>query len=575
MKKTVITLLLLFTCFLEIKAQHTSEASGIAYNYLQGERAKADKVLGDLANAPIDSLKKAEKILIDALVYYNSEEVKALAKTDKYLFAREGDINIDLAKIKIKIGKQDEAIPYLIKNLSGNSGSVYAKSMKRNAVFDNVLKSPEILPYIKKIDASHRVFNSTSLNTPYVYNISDAEKLAGLSKFWSEAKYNFAYFENLPDLDWDKLYLEYIPFVQNTKSTLEYFKVMEKFCAELKDSHTDVWSTSDSLRSLTNFAPPIRTTLVEGKVLITSVLSDSLEKSGIKVGMEVVSIDKIPVKDYAKNIMPYQSSSTEQDLTLRTYTYSLLLGNKEQPVELELKGIDGKISTRKLSRKGYGVRKKTESVEFKILPNNLAYFAINEFETSKSREKFMSIFDSLANTTALILDIRRNGGGSTDVSILRCLTDKPIKQAQYFVRKYVPTYRAWGGREEGIVWQQEPQSEWSPNGNKLYKKPVVLLIGPQTFSAAEDFAVIFDSMKRGKMIGEATAGSTGQPLPFSLPGGLMGRVCTKRDLYPDGKVFVGEGIKPDIEIKPTIVDIQNGRDTVLEKAIEYLNGFKK
>ena len=574
MKKTVITLLLLFNSFLEIKAQHTSEASANAYEYLQGERAKAGKVLGDLANSPIDSLKKAEKILLDALVYYNSDEIKALAKSDKYLFAREGDINIDLAKIKIQIGKQDEAIPYIIKNLSGNFGSVYAKSMKRKAVFENVLTSPEIIPYLRKIDASNRVFNSTSLNTPYVYNISDAEKLAGLSKFWSEAKYNFAYFENLPDLDWDKLYLEYIPIVQSTKSTLEYYQVMQKFCAELKDSHTNVWSTSDSLRSLTNFAPPIRTTLVEGKVLITSVLSDSLEKTGVKVGMEIISIDKIPVKDYAKNIMPYQSSSTEQDLTLRTYTYSLLRGNKEQPVELELKGIDGKISTRKLPRKGYGMLKKTESVEFKILPNNVAYLAINEFETSKSREKFMSIFDTLAKTTALILDIRRNGGGNTDVSILKCLTDKPIKQAQYFVRKYVPTYRAWGN-EEGIVWQQEAQSEWSPNGKMLYTKPVVLLISPQTFSAAEDFAVIFDSMKRGKMIGEATAGSTGQPLPFSLPGGLMGRVCTKRDLYPDGKVFVGEGIKPDIEIRPTIVDIQNGRDTVLEKAIEYLNGFKK
>ncbi|WP_255076119.1 S41 family peptidase [Lacihabitans sp. CCS-44] len=573
MKKTVITLLLLFTSFLEIKAQHTSEASGKAYEYLQGERAKADKVLGDWAKPPLDSLKKAEKILQDALTYYHSQDVKALAKTDKYLFGRESDINFDMAVIKIKKGEQNGAIALLKKNLSGSSGSAYAKWMKNDTIFESVVNAPELLPFFKKIEASNRVFNGTALNTPYKYNISDAEKLAGLSKFWSEAKYNFAYFENLPDLDWDKLYLEYIPLIQNTKNTLEYYQVMQKFCAELKDSHTNVWSTSDSLRSLTNFAPPIRTTLVEGKVLITSVLSDSLQKSGIKVGMEVVSIDKIPVKEYAQKLMPYQSSSTEQDLRLRTFTYSLLRGNREQTVELELKGIDGKISTRKLPRKGYGVLKKTESVEFKILPNNVAYLAINEFETSKSREKFMSIFDSLSNTTALILDIRRNGGGSTDVSILKCLTDKPIKQGQHFVRKYVPTYRAWGS-EEGIVWQQEPVSDWSPNGKKLYTKPVVLLISSQTFSAAEDFAVIFDSMKRGKMIGEVTGGSTGQPLPFSLPGGLMGRVCTKRDLYPDGKVFVGVGIKPDIEIKPTIVDIQKGRDTVLEGALEYLKQQK-
>ena len=116
--------------------------------------------------------------------------------------------------------------------------------------------------------------------------------------------------------------------------------------------------------------------------------------------------------------------------------------------------------------------------------------------------------------------------------------------------------------------------ESAPNGKKLYTKPVILLISPQTFSAAEDFAVAFDSMKRGKMIGEATGGSTGQPLMITLPGSLMGRVCSKRDLYPDGKVFVGVGVQPDIKISPKVADVISGRDTVLEGALEYLKQQK-
>jgi hypothetical protein len=119
MNKVVISLILLLTSFFEIRAQHASEASGKAYEYLQGERAKADKVLGDLVNPSIDSLKKAEKILLDALIYYHTEEVKALAKTDKYLFARESDINFDLAVIKIKKSEQDGAIVLLKKKSFG------------------------------------------------------------------------------------------------------------------------------------------------------------------------------------------------------------------------------------------------------------------------------------------------------------------------------------------------------------------------------------------------------------------------------------------------------------------------
>jgi C-terminal processing protease CtpA/Prc len=81
---------------------------------------------------------------------------------------------------------------------------------------------------------------------------------------------------------------------------------------------------------------------------------------------------------------------------------------------------------------------------------------------------------------------------------------------------------------------------------------------------------MFDVMKRGMIIGEPTGGSTGQPLAFSLPGGVMARVCTKRDMYPDGTEWNAKGIQPAILVKPTLADSQSGRDTVLEAALVHL-----
>ena len=80
----------------------------------------------------------------------------------------------------------------------------------------------------------------------------------------------------------------------------------------------------------------------------------------------------------------------------------------------------------------------------------------------------------------------------------------------------------------------------------------------------------FDTMRRGKLIGEPTAGTTGQPLSFSLPGGGSGRVCTMRCTYPDGREFVGSGINPHIPVKPTAEDIKSNHDVVLETAIKCL-----
>ena len=84
--------------------------------------------------------------------------------------------------------------------------------------------------------------------------------------------------------------------------------------------------------------------------------------------------------------------------------------------------------------------------------------------------------------------------------------------------------------------------------------------------------MMFDAMKRGTLIGEATGGSTGQPLSFDLPGGGSARVCAKRDTYPDGREFVGKGIEPQITVAPTIEDIRAGRDPVLQRALAMLAG---
>src|SRR5256885_1632531 len=44
-------------------------------------------------------------------------------------------------------------------------------------------------------------------------DLSPESKLYGLSLFWKEASYNFAYFDHVPGLNWDKAYTEFIPQV--------------------------------------------------------------------------------------------------------------------------------------------------------------------------------------------------------------------------------------------------------------------------------------------------------------------------------------------------------------------------
>lgn len=456
--------------------------------------------------------------------------------------------------------------------LTGKSAPFYEKYIGDEKAFATVRQNPAIRPLLDKAKAANRLFNSDALKTPYQPNISDDEKLAGLSKLWAEAKYNFAYFDHTPDLDWDKLYLDYLPRMRATRSTADYLRVLQSFSAQLRDGHTDVWTIDPVLADSVARRPPIRAVLVDNKVLVSEVLSDSLAQTGIRPLLEIVSVDGLPVTEYAdRYVRPYQSGSTPQNITVNTYTYRLLSGPKDKPVAITFRDPAGKIISRTLPRTGYANLKSMPDFQFRILPGNVAYVQLNSFDGDQAPLTFQAAFDSIAATNALILDVRRNGGGNSDrgLNILGYLTDKPMKTGTYSSRLYSPLRRARG---ESVVFEavEADDSDWPANGKKLYTKPVVVLIGGRTFSAAEDFAVVFDAMKRGQLIGEPTGGSTGQPLTFSLPGGVMARVCTKRDMYPDGTEWVGKGIQPTLLVKPTAADMQAGRDPVLDAALRQL-----
>ncbi|MGZ3777288.1 MAG: S41 family peptidase [Mucilaginibacter sp.] len=101
--------------------------------------------------------------------------------------------------------------------------------------------------------------------------------------------------------------------------------------------------------------------------------------------------------------------------------------------------------------------------------------------------------------------------------------------------------------------------------------PVYILTSRRTFSAAEDFLIYLNYSKNVTRIGQATGGSSGQPLVFNLPHGISARVCAKADEFPDGTDFINIGIKPQIAVGPSLGE---GMDAELDKALAIIDGKK-
>ena len=554
-----------------VSTAQTTPTANQAYQYLQNERARVRQIIGSSDQPPADSLRKGAQILQEALAYRQRPDIQALAKTNKSLYYRKTDILYDLSRIQSRLNDRPAAVASLQQLLTPEFADVYAPWILDDPYLASLRQDPALKSILDKAASGINTFRSKALATPYQPNLSDDEKVAGLSKMWAEAKYNFAYFDQIPDVDWDKLYLEYLPKVRATPNTVAYYKVLKQFYAQLRDGHTDVWVPSGPLADSVAFRPPVLAQLIEGRVFVQQVRHDSLMRTGIVPGLEIVQVDGMPVRDYAdRYVRPYQSGSTPQNVDIQTYGYQLLRGPKDRPVAITFRDSKGKEFSRVLPRSGYSKLAPVESVIIKYLPGNVAYVQLNEFESDRGFKRFVAAFDTLAAANALILDVRQNGGGDSGNgwNILSYLTDKPFRTGSYRSRLYSPVRRARG---ENVLFEPvDTGNTWSANREKLFSKPVAVLISGMTFSAAEDFTVAFAAMKRGKLIGEPTGGSTGQPLAFSLPGSIMARVCTKRDAFPDGTEWVGKGIQPDILVRPTVADVQAGRDPVLDAALREL-----
>ena len=80
----------------------------------------------------------------------------------------------------------------------------------------------------------------------------------------------------------------------------------------------------------------------------------------------------------------------------------------------------------------------------------------------------------------------------------------------------------------------------------------------------------FRTAPKATVIGSTTAGADGNISPFHLPGNLRTMISGIGVFYPDGTATQRVGIVPDIEVKPTIQGIKDGRDELLEKAMEII-----
>ena len=100
--------------------------------------------------------------------------------------------------------------------------------------------------------------------------------------------------------------------------------------------------------------------------------------------------------------------------------------------------------------------------------------------------------------------------------------------------------------------------------------PVVFLTNEQAISYSESILGLVKFHGLGTIVGSNTAGSNGNVVRLSLPGGFRVTCTGMYVIGPDGGPLQGLGIEPDMQVLPTIEGLRAGRDEVLEHALEWI-----
>lgn len=203
-------------------------------------------------------------------------------------------------------------------------------------------------------------------------------------------------------------------------------------------------------------------------------------------------------------------------------------------------------------------RRKVESptVNFEMLDEDMAYIEITEFD-DVTVDQFAEALAMAKGSgmKGLILDLRGNPGGSLGavVDVARMLLPKGI-----------------------IVYTEDKQGkhdEYTCDGKRELKVPLVVLVDMNSASASEILAGAIQDYELGTLVGTTTFGKgiVQQIIPFD--DGSAVKLTISAYYTPKGRNIHGIGIEPDMVCEfdsKAYYDEKNPYDNQLEKAKEVL-----
>lgn len=380
----------------------------------------------------------------------------------------------------------------------------------------------------------------------------DGFKLLSLFRYWNMIQYYFPY-RYLMDENWETVQKNFIPKMLEADNELSYKLVLLELIGKLQDTHANIWMDDPVLeKNWGKNMVPVKLKFIGTQLVVTEIYNEGTE---LAVGDIIMKIDGKAVGSIEKEMRKYCPASNLP--TQRRNIARKILRTNKASLALNLqrgaKKLEKKVNCLELSAVNFNNK---YLVSHKLLKGNIGYI----YPGKLGKDEIDDIMKKFKNTRGLIVDFRCYPSDFIVFSLGKYLMPKPTE----FVK-----FTSGSVQNPGLFTFGQPLTTGEENKD-YYKNKVVIIVDETTQSSAEYTTMALRKAPKAIVLGSTTAGADGNVSSIILPGNIHTKISGIGVYYPNGKETQRIGIVPDVKMHPTIWGIRNGKDELLDKAIQLI-----
>jgi carboxyl-terminal processing protease len=381
-------------------------------------------------------------------------------------------------------------------------------------------------------------------------------------RLYAAVQLYFAHWDDVPSLDLDAAFRAYLDEAMAAPDRKGFSLASLAFMARFGNSHTGFRDAE--LLEGTGGVHGFSVRYLAGEWVVAAS-----DRSDLAAGDVIAAVDGVPIETFYADHARYIPSSTERFRRRRLFGrwYRFVF-----PLQYELALRDGRRV--QVDRRNTPEWPSLKTEGRWLVEDRIGYIRVPSWDAPRFEQRAMELLEEMRDADALVVDVRGNQGGSSPIAFVKALMERPWRwwAESTPMRMALFSYYAERGRSgfgdfarAHMAWPAEVQAP-----DSTFMGALVLLVDEGCHSACEDFVMPFKDNGRAVLVGDSTAGSTGQPYVTTLGDGMGVAVGAKREYFPDGRRFEGVGVSPDYQRVPTAADLRAGRDVELEAALEIL-----